>query len=101
MLKKTRCCRVPTRRVTIDAPPDIGEKAERAIRQLGKYQAACIWCAYGYDEYSRKAADEHFAYNCPDAPQELRDNAKRRLLLGDEVEHDESAEEKDGDAETR
>jgi DNA-binding transcriptional regulator/RsmH inhibitor MraZ len=80
IMKKTRGCRVSrSGLVTIDAPLDIGEKAERAVRQLGKYQAACIWCAHGYDEYSPKAEDEHFAYNCPEAPEELRDNAKRRL----------------------
>jgi len=36
-----------------------------------------------YDEYNPKAEDEHFAHNCPDAPEELREHAKKRLLLGD------------------
>jgi hypothetical protein len=102
MMKRIRGCRVPeSGLVTIDVPPDVGDKAERALRRLGRYEAACLWCGYGYDKYSRRAEHEHFAHRCPDAPEELREHAKRRLLLGDEVGHDESAEEKDGDAETR
>jgi hypothetical protein len=73
--------------IPITMPPDADEKAERAFSQLETYVAACFWCGHGYDEYSRKAEAEHFAHNCPDAPEELRENAKRRLLLAD-CEHD-------------
>jgi hypothetical protein len=69
------------RGVPIAFPPDVAEKAERAFSQLESYEAACFWCGHGYDEYTGKAEDEHFAYNCPDAPEELRENAKKRLLL--------------------
>jgi len=83
MTKKKRFCRVPdSGLVPIDFPADFEGKAERAVRQLGKYQAVCFWCAYGYDEYTRKAEDEHFAYDCPEAPQELREDAMKRMLLG-------------------
>jgi hypothetical protein len=81
----------------ITIPADADEKAERAFSQLQTYVAACFWCGHGYDEYNTKAEDEHFAHNCPDAPEGLRENAKRRLLLGD---YDESAAEQDGHAET-
>lgn len=70
--------------VPITVPPDAEEKVERAFSQLETYEAACFWCGHGYDEYSPKAEDEHFAYNCPDAPEELRENAKRRLLFDGE-----------------
>jgi hypothetical protein len=71
----------------ISVPPDADQKVERALSQLGAYEAACLWCGHGYDEFNQKAEDEHFAHNCPDAPEELRKNAKRRLLPG---EHDKS-----------
>lgn len=95
---RRQLCREPKPAlVPIDVPHDIGEKAERAVRQLGKYEAACVWCAHGYAEYTRKAEDEHFAYNCPDAPQELRENAIRRLLLGDYDDDCCESEEEPGD----
>jgi hypothetical protein len=84
--------------VPITMPPDADDKAERAFSQLETYVAACFWCGHGYDEYNAKAEDEHFAYNCPDAPEELREHAKKRLLLGD-YESCESAEEQDGETE--
>jgi hypothetical protein len=67
----------------IEVPPDADEKIEVALGKLGTYEAACFWCGHGYEVYNRKAEDEHFAHHCPDAPEELRENAKRRLLLGD------------------
>jgi len=67
----------------ISVPPDADQMVERALSQLGAYEAACLWCGHGYEDYNRKAEDEHFAYHCPDAPEELKENAKRRLLLGD------------------
>ncbi len=63
----------------LDLPADADEKVERALGQLETYEAAFLWCGGGYDEYSAKAEDEHFAYYCPDAPEELKENAKRRL----------------------
>jgi hypothetical protein len=70
--------------VPITVPPDAVEKAERAFAQLEAFEAACFWCGHGYDEYTAKTEDEHFAYHCPDAPEELRENAMRRLLLDGE-----------------
>ncbi len=61
-------------------PDDFDEKSERALEQLEKYAAVCFWCGYGYAEYSPKLEDEHFAHHCPDAPEELRENARFRLL---------------------
>jgi hypothetical protein len=84
--------------VPISLPLDADEKAERAFAQLQTYEAACFWCGHGYDEYNAKAEDEHFAYNCPDAPEELREHAKKRLLLGD-YDNGESAEEQDEETE--
>jgi hypothetical protein len=88
----------------LDLPSDADEKIEAAVGQLETYGAACLWCGHGYEDYSRKAEDEHFVYHCPDAPEELRENARRRLLHGDD-EHDEdscaSAEEPGSDEETR
>jgi hypothetical protein len=77
--------------VPISIPADAVEKAERAFSQLETYGAACFWCGHGYEEYTAKAEDEHFAYNCPDAPEELRENAKRRLLLGDNEDDDDDS----------
>jgi len=68
----------------IAMPLDFEEKAERAFNQLESFGAVCFWCGYGYAEYNRKAEDEHFAYHCADAPEELRDNAKTRLLSADD-----------------
>ena len=63
----------------IQIPPDAEQKVERALSQLGTYKAVCFWCGYGYEEYTRKAEDEHFANRCPEAPQELKDRASARL----------------------
>ena len=84
----------------LDLPVDADETIGAALDQLEAYEAACLWCGHGYDDYSAKAEDEHFAYNCPDAPEELRELATKRLLLAD-YDSCESSEEKDGHAETR
>jgi peptide subunit release factor 1 (eRF1) len=55
-------------------PSDFAERAERAVEQAKKYGAACFWCGYGYDEYSRKSEAENIAYHCPEAPEELKEN---------------------------
>ncbi len=78
--------------VPITMPPDADEKAERAFSQLETYEAACFWCGHGYDEYNAKTEGEHFAHNCPDAPEELREHAKTRLLLCDYESDDASSE---------
>jgi hypothetical protein len=65
--------------VPIQFPADIAAKAERAAQQLEQYGAVCLWCGHGYEDYSRKSEDEHFAFHCPDAPAELRENAEKRL----------------------
>ena len=70
-------------------PDDFDEKSERALKQLKKFAASCFWCGYGYKEYSSELEDEHFAYHCPDAPEELKENARKRLR-----DSDASAQEK-------
>ena len=67
----------------IKFPPDFDEKSERALKQLGKYAAACFWCGHGYEEYTSEVEDEHFAHHCPDAPEELREGARKRLTEKD------------------
>ena len=66
----------------IKFPPDYDEKSGRALKQLGRYAAACLWCGHGYKEYSPELEDEHFAYHYPDAPEELREGARKRLMEG-------------------
>jgi hypothetical protein len=66
----------------IKFPDDFDEKSERALKQLGRYAAACFWCGHGYKEYSAELEDEHFAYHCPDAPEELLEGARKRLMEG-------------------
>jgi hypothetical protein len=63
-------------------PDEFDEKSERALNQLEKYAAACFWCGHGYEEYSPELEDEHFANHCPDAPEELRESARKRLMEG-------------------
>jgi hypothetical protein len=72
--------------VPITFPPDVDEKAERAFQRFETYEAACLWCGHGYDKYSPKAEDEHFAFHCPDAPEELKDIARARLAGSAEPE---------------
>jgi hypothetical protein len=70
-------------------PADADQKVERALSQLETSEAACLWCGGGYDEYSPKAEDEHFAHHCPDAPDELKDIARARLAGSAEPEGEE------------
>jgi hypothetical protein len=32
----------------------------------------CLWCGHGYVEYNPEIEDHHFAYHCPEAPENLR-----------------------------
>lgn len=68
----------------INLPPDAGAKILRAVRNAKKpgVVAACFWCGHGYTEYNHRLEDEHFANVCPNAPEELKASAKKRLLSG-------------------
>jgi hypothetical protein len=63
----------------LSLPPDCDKKSASALKRLEKYAAACLWCSHGYEEYSPKLEDEHFAYHCTDAPEKLKANARSRL----------------------
>jgi hypothetical protein len=63
----------------IKFPPDYKTKAKRAVKQAQKYGAACFWCGQGYEEYSRALEDEHFAHYCPEAPEQLKQIARKRI----------------------
>jgi len=39
----------------------------------------CVWCNHFYVEYNPTTEDQHFAHHCPEAPQELRESARKRL----------------------
>jgi hypothetical protein len=67
----------------IKFPTDFEERSDRALRQLGKYVAACSWCGHGYEDISPELQDEHLAYHCPGAPAELKEDARRRFTEGD------------------
>jgi hypothetical protein len=41
--------------------------------------AWCMWCDHAYVEYTRSTEDQHFATDCLEAPQELKDSARKRL----------------------
>lgn len=43
--------------------------------------AWCMWCAHVYVEYNSMTEDQHFAHHCPEAPQELKDSATKRLAV--------------------
>jgi hypothetical protein len=60
-------------------PPDVEQKIHRAFEQLATHAAVCFWCGHGYPEFNAKAEAEHFAHHCPDAQEELKENASRRL----------------------
>jgi hypothetical protein len=66
----------------INFPTDAGAKLRRAVRNAKKpgVVAACLWCGYGYTMYNHEVEDEHFANACPNAPEELKANAKKRLV---------------------
>jgi hypothetical protein len=48
----------------------------------------CLWCDHVYVEYTRTTEDQHFAYHCPEAPQELKDSARARLAARSPEERD-------------
>ena len=68
--------------VKINLPADAGAKLRRAVRNAKKpgVVAACLWCGHGYPKYNHEIENEHFARVCPNAPQELKANAKMRLV---------------------
>jgi len=39
----------------------------------------CLWCGHGYVEYNPKIEDQHFAYDCPEPPEKLRQAALASL----------------------
>ncbi len=63
-------------------PADAAAKLSRAIRKARTpgVVAVCLWCGHGYTKYDHHLEDEHFANVCPNAPPELRENAKKRLV---------------------
>jgi hypothetical protein len=65
----------------IQLPADAGAKIRRAVRNAKKpgIVAACLWCGFGYTEYTHELEDRHFAFVCPNAPEELKASAKKRL----------------------
>jgi hypothetical protein len=65
--------------VPIQFPHDIQEKLSRVMLGSKRYEGLCIWCGYGYEMYNPKLEAEHFAYACPDAPEQLKDNFRQRL----------------------
>lgn len=66
----------------LNVPADAEAKLSRAVRKARKpgVVAACLWCGRGYTQYDHRLEDEHFANVCPNAPRELRENAKKRLV---------------------
>jgi hypothetical protein len=65
----------------LNLPNDADAKFSRAIRNAKKpgIVGACLWCGHGYPEYSREIENEHFANVCPNAPEQLKADAKKRL----------------------
>ncbi len=65
----------------LNLPADAEAKMRPASRKLKKpgTVAVCLWCGYGYPKYNHEIEDEHFANACPNAPEELKANAKKRL----------------------
>ena len=39
----------------------------------------CLWCDHVYVDYSPTAEEQHFAHECPEPPEELREAARERL----------------------
>jgi deoxyribose-phosphate aldolase len=67
----------------INLPDDAEAKIRRAVRNAKKpgIVAVCLWCGHGYTKYNHEIIeDEHFANVCPNAPEPLKANAKRRLV---------------------
>jgi hypothetical protein len=65
--------------VPIVFPTEMPEMLSRATDDSKKYVGFCVWCGYGYEQYSSELEAEHFAYHCPDAPEQLKDNFRQRL----------------------
>jgi glyoxylase-like metal-dependent hydrolase (beta-lactamase superfamily II) len=65
----------------INFPADAAAKMRRAIRKAKKpgIVGSCFWCGHGYAEYTHEIEDEHFANMCPNAPEKLKADAKKRL----------------------
>jgi hypothetical protein len=65
----------------INFPADAEAKLRRAVRNAKKPRiaAACFWCGHGYAEYTHEIEDGHFANVCPNAPEKLKADAKKRL----------------------
>ena len=68
----------------IDAQSD-EEEAALAHCECGCADAApenvvawCMWCDHVYGDYSAENEDQHFAHHCPNAPQALRESARKR-----------------------
>lgn len=64
--------------VEIQFPTNLPEVLRQMAKNDKSYGAFCIWCGSGYT-YTRKLQAEHFAYNCPEAPEGLKEHM--RLVL--------------------
>ena len=65
--------------VPIQFPTELSKQLKESVSASGEYVGYCVWCGHGYRKYTPKLEAEHFANYCPNAPQSIRDNAKRRL----------------------
>jgi hypothetical protein len=84
---------LPVGGVPIEFPHDFDEKLMRAVDQAAISGAACLWCGYGYPKFSLKAQHKHLANECPDVPEEGREQSRKRLL---EIGHDDNDGESSG-----
>jgi len=50
-----------------------------AESQMGKVVGFCLWCDHTYAAYNSEIEDRHFAYDCPCAPDQLRQAARARF----------------------
>lgn len=65
--------------VPIEFPAVMLENLSLSNDDSKTYVGFCLWCGHGYEQYSPVLEAEHFAYHCPNAPDEHRANAKKRL----------------------
>jgi hypothetical protein len=63
----------------IEVPSDFWGRADQVFGELEGYAAVCVWCGHGYDIFTPETEDQHFAHNCPDAPEQLKKTALARL----------------------
>jgi hypothetical protein len=63
----------------IEVPSDFWQRADDVFGQLENYAAVCVWCGHGYDIFTPQTEDEHFAHDCPNAPEQLKKTALARL----------------------